>query len=326
MDDAFVSAGAAEILRVIRDRAASPRALGPEGHVADLLRGRVLERVAAALSADGLTAMLVKGAALALTVYPPGSRSMNDVDLLVRRRDRARAIRALERAGFVRHPARDRPFSGERLGEAQFTVDCGVIPSVVEVHTSLDKIAPRPLSGRGLFERAQPAPSAKPLAGLLVPSPEDHALLVAIHAAGNELRHAIGLLDMELLLRSGLDRRALVARSREARLTSVMFLVTATLRALGAASVDDALVAAFDPGPLRRAAIAGFYDVGSYPVARGPLRLGLPWIVRQTPLRDDLLPWARGLAAYAALRAADHLAPRGLSGGVIAAARARSRA
>lgn len=325
MSDAFVSAEAAEILRVIRDGSATPRALGPEGHVADLLRGRVLERIARALSEEGLSAMLVKGAALALTVYPPGSRPMNDVDLLIRRRDRARCVVALERAGFVRHPARDRPVSGERLGEAQFTVDCGAIPSVVEVHTSLDKIAPRPLSERGLFDRARPAPSAQPLPGLVVPSHEDHALLVALHAAGNELRHAVGLLDIELLLRTGLDRRALVLAARDARLTSVMFLVMATLRALGAASVDDALVAAFDPGPLRRAAIAGFYDVGSYPVARGPLRLGLPWIVRQTPLRDDLLPWARGLAAYAALRAADRLVARGLSGGVPRAGRARSR-
>jgi hypothetical protein len=266
----------------------------------------------------------VKGAALALTLYPAGSRSMGDIDLLVRRGDKARALAALSRAGFIRHSQPDRPLSGDKLDEVQFIVECGSMPSVVEVHTSLDKIEPRPLREQDLFARALRAPGALP--GLLVPSPEDHALLVALHAAGHEFHHAIAFLDLELLLRAGLDLDAVTTRAREARLGSVMYVAMATLRALGAASVTDALVEAFTPGPLRRAAIARFYDVGSYPVARGPQRLGLPWIVRQTPLRDDLAAWARGVAVYAALRAADRLVTLDLSNSGRPGPRARSSA
>jgi hypothetical protein len=300
------------LLRVLSDLSAKPRPSGPEAHAAALLRGRVLSRLSAALSAEGLDALLVKGAALALTVYPPAARPMSDIDLLVRPGARAQTIAALARKGFAEHPPKARPMSGELLGESLLTLVSGSISSVVEVHTTLDKIVPRPVDERGLFERARPAPD---LPALFIPSPEDHVLLIALHAAGHEFHHPVAFLDIELLLRGGLNIEILARRARAWRLGSVMFIAMATLRALGAASVTDAHVSAFDPGPLRRAAIARFYSIGSYPVARSPLRLGLPWILRQTPLRDDLGAWLRGVAHYALLRAADRLvAPPGASG------------
>ncbi|MCK6586345.1 MAG: hypothetical protein L6Q76_02055, partial [Polyangiaceae bacterium] len=61
------------------------------------------------------------------------------------------------------------------------------------------------------------------------------------------------------------------------------------------------------PGPLRRAALERFYSLRSFPFAEGPFALGFPWILRQTPLRDDLLPWALGIARYAKVRAAERL-------------------
>lgn len=296
----------AEILRVLRDGAAKPRAPGPEAHVADLLRSRVIERIGRACSSAGLVVMLVKGAALALTLYPPGTRPMGDVDILARRGDRSSVIKALEREGFLRHSQPDRPLTSGLLGEAQFTVECGSIPSVVELHTSLDKMVPRFRYERALWRRAVPAQKGSPpLAGLVVPSPEDHAVLIALHAASHEFHHQIAFLDLELLLRAGLDRNKLKLRSREARADSVMFVALSALRALGAASVDDDLIAAFDPGPARRRVIERFYNVGSFPIPRAAFRLGLPWILRQTPLRDDLAAWTAGVALYAGLRAVD---------------------
>jgi hypothetical protein len=109
-------------------------------------------------------------------------------------------------------------------------------------------------------------------------------------------------------LRGGIDRRILVERARVFRLGTVMFVMLSTLRALGAASVDAELVRSFDPGTLRRAALAPFYDVGGFPVPRTKAALGVRWIVGQTPLREDLGAWARGLARYAAARVGDRIA------------------
>jgi hypothetical protein len=295
------------LLRALRDRSA---ALAPDlgdagAHAQAMLRGRVLETLSHALSPEGLRALLVKGAALAMTVYPtPAARPMKDIDLLVPARAKAHVLAALAREGGEIHRARERPWSEDLLGEIAVTMRCGATPFLVEVHTTLDKIVARPIDTDDLFARATPALG---LPGLLVPSLEDHALLVALHAAGNELRDPIGLLDLELLLRAGLDLGELAARAAQRKLETVMYIAMATLRALGAASITDAHVDAFAPGLLRRAALSPFYDVGAFPIAKGPFSLGLRWLVRQTPLRDDLGPWARGLARYAAVRAAERL-------------------
>lgn len=285
------------LAHLLRDRSAVLRPLGAEAHATALLRGRVLEQIARALTAERLDALLVKGAALALTVYPSAAaRPMNDIDLLVRPGQQERVVSALARwrgqtqaSACDVYRAEDRPLSRDFLGEVQLTMRCGAMSFAVEVHTSLDKIVPRPIPVLNLFERAREAPS---LPGLFLPSLEDHALLVALHAAGNELRLPTNLLDLELLLRAGLDLSALERRARAWRLGTVMYVAMATLRALGSASVEDGHVAIFDPGPLRRAALRRVYNVGAFPVARGPERLGVPWILRHAPLREELGAWS----------------------------------
>src|SRR5262249_8226299 len=152
---------------------------------------------------------------------------------------------------------------------------------------------------RALLDRATDAPG---LPGLFIPQPEDHAILIAIHAATHDFEHAPALLDTELLLRRGLDLAALAARARAYRAGPVMLVPLRALRALGAASVTDAHVAAFDPGPLRRALLDRRRARGGSDQA-----LGLPWVVRQTPLRDDLGGWTLGILRYAALRGVERL-------------------
>jgi len=296
------------LLEPLRDpRAAIP--VTPDLHAEALLRAHVLDLVSRALSSRGERAMLVKGAALALTVYPtPAARPMCDVDLLVPPRRERAVVAALVSAGFEAHEPPERPKSRAMLGETQLVARAGGMGMLVEVHDTLDRVAPRPIDVEAIERRATPAPG---LASLLLPSPEDHALLVALHAAGHEFRHDIALLDLELLLRRGLDRRTLVERARAFRLETAMFVALSTLRALGAASVDGSFVAAFDPGPLRRAALRPFYDVGGFPVARFPPALGARWVLRQTPLRDDLAGFFRGLSRYGAARIADRIATRG---------------
>jgi hypothetical protein len=296
------------LLRALRDPSVSLATQSPGAHAEALLRAHVLAQIARALREITTPALLVKGAALALTVYPsPASRPMQDVDLLVRRADRDRVVAALVAAGGVVHAAADRPLTADFFGETVITMHAGSTPLLVEIHTSLDKLVPRPIDELGLFARAVPAPG---LAGLLVPSAVDHALLIALHAAGHELRHCIALLDLELLFRGGIDLDTLVARARAWRLTTVMFAVMSALLALGAASVTPAHVAAFDPGPLRRRLVERVHPPADAldPQSRG--ELGIPWILRQIPLRDDLAAYGLGLGKYAAARARERLQAR----------------
>lgn len=293
------------LLRALRDPSPLPRTQSPSAHAEALLRAHVLAQVASALRDVAAPTLLVKGAALALTVYPsPASRPMQDIDLLVRRADRDRVLAALTAAGGIVHESPDRPLTAEFLGETAVMMHAGSTSFLVEIHTSLDKLVPRPIDEAGLFARALPAPS---LPGLLVPSAEDHALLIALHAAGHELRHAVALLDLELLFRHGIDFDTLVRRASEWRLTTVMHAMMTALHALGAASVTPAHVAAFDPGPLRRLLVERVHDPAA---ALDPPRssaLGLPWIIRQIPLRDDLAAYGLGLGRYAAARATERL-------------------
>ena len=269
------------LLRALRDPSVSLDTQSPAAHAEALLRAHVLAQIARALQPIATPALLVKGAALALTVYPsPASRPMQDVDVLVRRADRDRVLAALAAAGGVVHLDPDRPYTSDFLGETAVMMRAGSTPLLVEIHTSLDNLVPRPIDEAGLFARAVPAPG---LAGLLVPSAEDHALLIALHAAGHELRHCIAMLDLELLLRAGVDLDALVQRAEQWRLTTVMYAVMSALLALGAASVTPAHVAAFNPGPLRRLLVERVHPPAEAldPERRGAL--GFPWIFTANP-------------------------------------------
>jgi hypothetical protein len=81
--------------RAIADRSSIPRSNSPEAHSEALFRAHVLAMVARFLTDAGVEALLVKGAALALTVYDdPAVRIMRDIDLLVRPGENDRSSRA----------------------------------------------------------------------------------------------------------------------------------------------------------------------------------------------------------------------------------------
>lgn len=294
----------AEILRAIAHGPAPSTSSSAQQKVAYVLRGHVLQRIARALSEARRPALLVKGAALALTIYsPPWTREMDDIDLLVRAGDRDVVAAALAGAGCSPLPgAPGRARSQRAFAETLFDARCGALHVLVEVHTSLDKLVSRPVDHDGIFARAAPAPD---LPGLLVPSPEDHALLIALHEAGHEFRHVAGFLDLHLLLERGLSLAVLAERARAFRLETVVFVALATLEALGSRAVPPGLTARFRPSEARLRALRRYYDVGCYPVAKGPSRLGLPWVVRQLPLRDDLGAFCSGVLRYVSLRAVE---------------------
>src|SRR5712692_2106780 len=112
-----------------------------EARAAYVLRAHLLERIGLALVSAGLDALLVKGAALAITTYRhPWEREMSDIDLVVRPGRSAEVLGCLERLGFVTRWPADRPFSRDALGELGLVAMVGGVPMLVEVHTQLDKL------------------------------------------------------------------------------------------------------------------------------------------------------------------------------------------
>jgi hypothetical protein len=229
---------------------------------------------------------------------------MTDIDLLVRPSDRDPVLAALESAGFARQVNSERPFSAMALGETCLRAPRECLGTWVEVQTQLDKVVGRPVDYEAIFARSMPVPD---LASLRLPSIEDQVLLVTLHLGTANFCHPIGFTDLDRLLRTPADPVILETRSRSWRLQTVLFIALSALRSMGASSVPRELVEALRPNRLRRAALEKYFNVEGYPPAKDTLRLGWPWVLRQTLLRDDSASWCLGLAQYAALRVADRV-------------------
>jgi len=277
-----------------------------EARAAHTAREHVIERIDEALRRASSTALLVKGGGLARTVYPrPWFRDMCDIDIMARVRDVPAIVAALVAAG-LEHLGRfaGRPWTLSAFGEQLLVMRIGGVPFLVEVHRSLDKLVERVVPWDEVWERARAAPG---LSALQVPALEDHALFVIQHLAASDFSHPHGWLDLELLLRAGADPASIVERATAWRLQTPTYVALATLLELGSQSLSRSMVEAARPGPLRSWLLTPFYAVGAYPLARKDAAMGLPWIVRQTALRDDVARWVTGVSRYAVVRGAERL-------------------
>ncbi|MGE0862564.1 MAG: nucleotidyltransferase family protein [Vicinamibacterales bacterium] len=139
-----------------------------------------LGQVLSALSAVGVPAVVLKGAHLARSVYPnPALREMNDVDLLIRLADAARATRALQALGYD-FVARCEPDKG-LVGTHHFPrlVKAGAAP--LELHVTLTPAEfGLAIDTEGLWQRAIPLSPDSRHATLC---PEDLLLHICVHSA-----------------------------------------------------------------------------------------------------------------------------------------------
>ncbi len=149
---------------------------------------RPLAALLSACAAASLGLIVLKGAALAETVYAsPAERPFGDLDVLVRAEDAPRAFAVLSGLGYICDPDIWAELLEGRSGEANFFRHTELGTVVVELHTDLLN---NPLLRRavrvdlaGLWARAVPARLAGQDAQAL--GPEDQIFHLCLHLAGH---------------------------------------------------------------------------------------------------------------------------------------------
>ena len=270
-----------------------------------LARTHLVEQLDQSIGME-LPVLLVKGAALALTTYAvPWERAMSDVDLLVDSSRFVALIRLLKRQGYEEVEPQLREHSRSLL-EAVLLPPAPMPSIPVEVHASLDKVAPRRWPFYRLWERGESVGN-----GLLrIPSLEDHVLLVAIHLASDEFAHAWGLVDLEALIRKGADLKVVAERARMCGASTALRLALMALKHRLPAILSESDLPQGVASVARARLLNKLFDPTTWPVSKTKPSLGWAWIAKQAALRDDPLHFLEGVGAYALARALDRAPSR----------------
>jgi len=190
------------------------------------------------------------------------------------------------------------------MGERVLELPVGPIGWTVELHTEIDRIAPRPIPWSEVWTRST---YLEDFSGALrVPCREDHALLVILHASLSDFAHPPAASDLTALWRAGIDEAAFADRAEAWRLTVASYLALAPRTSRGFAGASPELVLRLCPPRWR-------LDLAARAIAAGR-ELGWRWTLRQASFRDDPANWLGGLARYGAVRAAERLLLAGARG------------
>jgi Uncharacterised nucleotidyltransferase len=157
-----------------------------------------LFRLLKLFAANGISALIVKGPALALRAYgDPTVRSYGDLDLLVRRRDIRRATESLQAAGYQATVPLSAIDAGKIPGQYLFCkTDTRLI---VELHNDFTlRYFPRPLPIEEFFARQIPVC----LDGREAPalSIEDELVLICIHGAKHLWERLMWIADVAAMV------------------------------------------------------------------------------------------------------------------------------
>ncbi len=187
------------ILGAIRD---TLRQLLRAAIIADAVQDAECRRVYAALSRDGIRAAVIKGAALAHTIYPaPHLRPRCDTDILIDRDDAAAVGRALVGLGY----AAEVETSGDLVtSQCHFSrLDGNGRRHAWDVHWRVSNAhAMAGILSLGRIDAAGSRPAA--LEGLVAPNRADALLLACVHRIAHhyDQRDLIWLYDIHLLAES----------------------------------------------------------------------------------------------------------------------------
>jgi hypothetical protein len=267
-------------------------------------RDALLREAIEALAAASVDVLVIKGAALAHTIYPePYVRPRVDVDVLVDRADLARASRVLEAGGWLRDVESDAEWMS---GQRHYTKALGSSGRVERLDLHWRVVNPMvfadALSFADLRERAVPVTSLGPSAR--TPAIGDALLLACLHRlahhADDPSAPALLWLHDISLLAARLDT---AARSR--------FLAIAGRPALRGACRAGLAEAADRLGSAAAAALAaelpasGLDDPGErflqqaspYALMRADLAVLPTWRARAALVREHLFPSMRYMRA-----------------------------
>lgn len=232
------------------------------------LHAQTLARLEETLQEAGVTAVLLKGAALALTVYPePAWRTMSDIDLWVRDEAMGDAVRAVQGVGFAVYSKEERPWQLQRLsrGEVQlYRADWA--QGLVELHWSafqgwwMLRVANADAAAVWARKKSLSLPESD--AAFYQLEAADTVLQVGLHLAiGHQfgMKALQGLIDIALTARARrVDWRLVAERARRWRVATAVYTVLHLLdQLIGAQGVEIALQE-LQPGRLRRRLIGRF--------------------------------------------------------------------
>ena len=210
-----------------------------------------LDETIAAFEAANVRTVLLKGAALARSVYASiVDRPMLDLDVLVSAADTEAARSAALSSGWVwKHDLRYAPFFSTHHHLPPLRDGRGT-RALLELHTGLFPAGhPFDLSGDAVIGRAVPARGGA--RGILIPSAEDHLVYLCAHWVWSHLMNGgawRALRDIAALTeRSGLDWTLCVARARSANATTCVYWTLRLASRMAGVDVPAAALTAMRP-------------------------------------------------------------------------------
>ena len=238
------------------------------------------DRILAALKAPQVSAVPVKGASIAKTLYDDAAqRPMADIDLWVRRPQAGAARSVMESLGYAAHAKADRPpaLQDELLGETQM-VKAGA--PLVELHWSIFpgewlRHTAR-VDEEAIWERSTGTDGE----GERQLSPEDTVVHLCVHLGVNHQMSGIGLrtlVDLDHARRKWTIDWAVVAqRAREWRVACATWLVLNALAKLFGDPNHELPLADLAPSAARRRMLNRLaspgHVAGGLAISSGPMR------------------------------------------------------
>ena len=206
--------------------------------------------LAAITAALGESFLVVKGPVLGAVWYgEPSRRQFSDIDVLVRRHDFARCLRALLEAGFAEHSANWKGFLEH--GVAEIPIAAGA--TAIDLHWDLVALGTTRREIRWdmapLFDRAETVELA-PNVRVATLDPVDTLVHLCINGGLDGARRLGRLVDVDVVARSGrIDWHQVVTRARGAGAAGLCSAVLQRCAALVGTALPDGLLAELEPFP-----------------------------------------------------------------------------
>jgi hypothetical protein len=191
----------------------------------EVVRARELDALLDAFDRARLPLLIIKGTALAYTIYDqPWKRTRCDTDVVVRKADVERARQLLRVAGYTEEPS-----AGGEVASTQRTfirIDALAVKHVIDFHWALSN-RPRLANALPFDELWERGESFRGHTHVRVPSYEDALLIAAVHMTGHHPGEtkAVWLDDLELLAARA-DMQLVLRRAREKQLLHELLLTT----------------------------------------------------------------------------------------------------